>query len=107
MTQILYGRTELKLSDHRPVYGLFEAKIRKINEEKMLELEEKLIQEFNLTKKEEEQKMLVPGKFEPLEVLDGEASTTPIVGSSVISELPEDRLGSLEPSQITQPDIAA
>ena len=42
MTQILYGRTELKLSDHRPVYGLFEAKIRKINEEKMLELEEKL-----------------------------------------------------------------
>lgn len=106
MTQILYGRTELKLSDHRPVYGLFEAKIRKINEDKMLELEEKLIQEFNLTKKEEEQKTLVPGKFEPLEVLDGEASTTPI-GSSVISELPEDRLGSLEPSQITQPDNAA
>jgi hypothetical protein len=48
LSQILYGRTDsLRLSDHRPVYGLFEAKIRKINEDKMMELEEKLIQEFN------------------------------------------------------------
>lgn len=59
LQQILYTRAELKLSDHRPVIGLFEAKIRKINEDKMQELEEKLIQEFNLMMKkkaEEEQK---------------------------------------------------
>jgi len=35
LQQILYTRAELKLSDHRPVIGLFEAKIRKINEDKM------------------------------------------------------------------------
>jgi hypothetical protein len=33
LTQIYYGRSEIKISDHRPVIGLFEAKIRKINEE--------------------------------------------------------------------------
>lgn len=33
--------------------ALFEAKIRKINEEKMVELEEKLISEFNQAKKDE------------------------------------------------------
>lgn len=48
LQQVLYSRSELRLSDHRPVYGLFEAKIRTINEEKMQELEEKLIIEFNL-----------------------------------------------------------
>ena len=43
LTQKLYQRVEIKLSDHRPVFSLFEAKIRKINEEKMAALEEKLI----------------------------------------------------------------
>jgi hypothetical protein len=43
LTQIYYGRAEIKLSDHRPVLGLFEAKIRKINEEAKIEIEEKLI----------------------------------------------------------------
>lgn len=38
-----YGRAELKMSDHRPVFGLFEAKIRRINEDAKLEIEEKLI----------------------------------------------------------------
>jgi hypothetical protein len=33
LSQIFYGRSELKLSDHRPVLSLFEAKIRKINEQ--------------------------------------------------------------------------
>jgi hypothetical protein len=41
----------LKLSAHRPVVGLFEAKIRKINDEKMQELEERLISEFNANQK--------------------------------------------------------
>ncbi len=53
MRQVLYKRAELKLSDHRPVFGLFEAKIRKINEDKMAEMEEKLIQEFNLVQKQQ------------------------------------------------------
>lgn len=56
LQQILYTRAEIKLSTHRPVLGLFEAKIRKINEEKFGMLEEQLMQEFNLMKKEEEVK---------------------------------------------------
>lgn len=43
LTQIYYGRAEIKLSDHRPVFGLFEAKIRKINEAAKTEIEEKLV----------------------------------------------------------------
>lgn len=43
LTQVCYGRSEIKLSDHRPVYGLFEAKVRRINEETKLEIEEKII----------------------------------------------------------------
>ena len=46
LTQIYYGRSELKLSDHRPVFGLFEVKVRRINEEAKNEIEEKLIQKF-------------------------------------------------------------
>jgi hypothetical protein len=55
----LYTRAEIKLSTHRPVLGLFEAKIRKINDEKFGLLEEQLIQEFNQLKKEEEVKQAV------------------------------------------------
>jgi hypothetical protein len=40
---VYYGRAELKLSDHRPVIGLFEAKVRRINEEAKSEIEDKLI----------------------------------------------------------------
>lgn len=43
LTQVYYGRAELKLSDHKPVYGLFEAKVRRINEAAKAEIEEKLI----------------------------------------------------------------
>ena len=63
LSQVLYGRAELRISDHRPVFSLFEAKIRKINEEKLAELEEKLIAEFNLAK-------VAPAKEEAVEVLD-------------------------------------
>ena len=50
----MYTRAgDLKLSCHRPVVGLFEAKIRKIDEDKMQELEEKLIADFNANQKEE------------------------------------------------------
>ncbi len=45
------------------MFSLFEAKIRKINEEKLAELEEKLISEFNLAK-------VAPAKEEAVEVLD-------------------------------------
>ena len=55
--QVLYTRSELRLSTHRPVLGLFEVKIRKINEEKFIEVEERLIEQFNSSKKEEEAKL--------------------------------------------------
>jgi hypothetical protein len=43
---VYYGRAELKISDHKPVFSLFEAKIRRENEEVKMEIEEKLIQKF-------------------------------------------------------------
>jgi len=46
LTQVFYGRAELRLSDHRPVFALFEAKIRTINEEAKEEIELKLIEKF-------------------------------------------------------------
>ena len=46
LTQVYYGRAELKLSDHRPVFGLFEAKVRRINEDAKMEIEEKLIEKY-------------------------------------------------------------
>ena len=58
--------------------GLFEAKIRKINQEKMTELEEKLILEYNVAKKDEELKVQTSIlKETPLEVLDREDDSTP------------------------------
>ena len=47
LSEVFYGRAEINLSDHRPVFGLFEAKIRKENEKAKEELEQQLIQEFN------------------------------------------------------------
>ena len=44
--QVYYGRSEIKLSDHRPVLALFEAKIRKINQKVKQEVKEQLIQKF-------------------------------------------------------------
>ena len=48
--------SDLNLSTHRPVVGLFEAKIRKISEDKMQQLEERLIAEFNQNAQKEESK---------------------------------------------------
>ena len=31
LSQLYYGRKELRVSDHRPVLALFEVKVRKIN----------------------------------------------------------------------------
>ena len=39
MQQVYYGRAELRFSDHRPVYSLFEVKVRTINEELRYEIE--------------------------------------------------------------------
>jgi len=44
---IFYGRAELRLSDHRPVFSLFEAKIRKINEKARQEIEQVVISKYN------------------------------------------------------------
>lgn len=50
LTQVYYGRSELKLSDHKPVLALFEAKIRRVNEEAKMEIEEKLIEKYKTVK---------------------------------------------------------
>ncbi len=43
---VFYGRSELLLSDHRPVFALFEVKIRKVNEDLKVEIEEKIIDKY-------------------------------------------------------------
>jgi len=59
LKQILYTRAaDLKLSTHRPVVGLFEAMIRKIDEDRMQELEDRLIAEFNANNQKEETKTM-------------------------------------------------
>lgn len=59
LKQILYTRAaDLKLSTHRPVVGLFEAMIRKIDEDRMQELEDRLIAEFNTNNQKEETKTM-------------------------------------------------
>lgn len=46
LSQVYYGRSEINLSDHRPVLALFEVKVRKINHEAKHEVKEQLIQKF-------------------------------------------------------------
>ena len=43
MTLVKYGRAEHTLSDHKPIYAMFKAKIRKVNEEAKAFIEESLI----------------------------------------------------------------
>lgn len=42
----MYGRAEINLSDHKPVFGLFEAKIRVIEKGKLEHLNKELIAKF-------------------------------------------------------------
>lgn len=46
ITQIYYGRAEIDLSDHKPIMGLFQFKIRRINEEMRQEIETSVINKF-------------------------------------------------------------
>ena len=62
LSQIYYGRAELKISDHRPVLSLFEAKIRKINEEAKAEVEDKLLQKYKSLAKGPQQTVNSPSK---------------------------------------------
>lgn len=48
MSLTKYGRAEIALSDHKPVYAIFKAKIRRINEEAKAFIEESLIQKYNV-----------------------------------------------------------
>lgn len=49
----MYGRAEINLSDHKPVFGLFEAKIRVIEKGKLEHLNKELIAKFTQLKLEE------------------------------------------------------
>ena len=43
---VAYGRSEIMISDHRPIFAIAEVKIRKINEEAKLEIQEKILDKF-------------------------------------------------------------
>ena len=43
---IYYGKVDYNLSDHKPITGLFEAKIKVINESLKAKVVEKLTQKF-------------------------------------------------------------
>ena len=43
LSLLKYGRAEIDLSDHKPVYALFKTKVRKINEEAKALIEESLL----------------------------------------------------------------
>ena len=50
MSLLKYGRAEISLSDHKPVYAIFKVKIRKINEEAKAFIEESLVQKYAVLK---------------------------------------------------------
>lgn len=51
---IYYGRAEVCLSDHKPVTGLFEAKIKVVNQAKKQELTDALSRQYEETATERE-----------------------------------------------------
>ena len=53
MRQLQYGRAEINLSDHKPIYGLFDAKIKMVDPEKAQQLSKELIAKFTQMKLEE------------------------------------------------------
>jgi len=48
-----YGRVEINLSDHKPIFGLFDAKIKIIDQEKAQQLSKELIAKFTHMKLQE------------------------------------------------------
>ena len=53
MTLIKYGRAEVTLSDHRPIYAHFRVKVNRINQEARSIVEQNLIARFNAMKTNE------------------------------------------------------
>ena len=53
MTLIKYGRAEVTLSDHRPIYAHFRVKVNRINQEARSLVEQNLIARFNAMKTNE------------------------------------------------------
>ena len=53
MTLIKYGRAEVTLSDHRPIYAHFRVKVNRINQEARSLVEQNLIAKFNALKTNE------------------------------------------------------
>ena len=53
MTLIKYGRAEVTLSDHRPIYAHFRVKVNRINQEARSIAEQNLISRFNAIKTNE------------------------------------------------------
>ena len=54
LTSIFYGVVDFELSDHKPIVGLFEAKIKVVDEGKRGELVAKLSEEYTVSEEETE-----------------------------------------------------
>ena len=50
LSLLKYGRADITLSDHMPVYAQFKTKVRKVNEEAKALIEESLLQKFAVIK---------------------------------------------------------
>ena len=53
MKQLVYGRAEINLSDHKPIFSLFDAKIKVVDKEKVDLLTKELIAKFTKIKLQE------------------------------------------------------
>ena len=53
MRQLVYGRAEINLSDHKPIFSLFDAKIKVVDKEKVDLLTKELIAKFTKIKLQE------------------------------------------------------
>ncbi len=53
MRQLIYGRAEINLSDHKPIFSLFDAKIKVVDKEKVDLLTKELIAKFTKIKLQE------------------------------------------------------
>lgn len=53
MRQLVYGRAEVNLSDHKPIFSVFDAKIKVVDKDKVDELTKELIAKFTKMKLQE------------------------------------------------------
>ena len=75
MRQLQYGRAEVNLSDHKPVFGLFDAKIKLVDQEKVQQLSKELIAKFTQMKLQETENQ-IKEKIDPVKSSKQRSSQT-------------------------------